>query len=1131
MTSFARYEIVDTLASGDFATVYRARDRELGREVAVKQIHQQFLHDERQLARFWQEAQLLASLQHPHIVTIYDIVRSRGWLILELMRGTLKHYTEAEPIDLDSLRAALAGALSALHFLHANGVIHGDVKPSNLMVDSQHRVKLGDFGLARRAASEEGSLLKGTTKYMAPELVSNQFGAVGPASDLYSLGFSAYELLCGAQFESLFPTLNSFGRDRQIAWMMWHAAADRHLPEIGRVLQGVPDDLAQVIQRMVVKDQVRRYHSAADVLRDLRTNAHQAPVPEELPPQLDPALNQRAKRRRILTMAGTFLLVLAAVVGIAIFLMPEPPKVVKKQPPAVRGMVRNVYVDERKFIIEDSDKGKPYEVHFQTRDSILINDKAQLLRDLQPGDHVLIKTEFDEHRFPMKRIFASRPVTNEGTIEAVKAETGELKVKVPGPGANQSTALLLNVSNDVRIKFNGSDVPDGKPVKLADLRPDDRIVVQHIGDELGRGDSGQRNATAISVERVVSFEGVLRNVDARKRQMTVGKAVGEKEELVVLPCAEPCEVTLNERRFLNQKVLKPADLKPGDKVRVAHDVKIVRIDAYRILGQAGTIQKIEYNVRLLELQMEGAASPLNVVAPPTCQITLAGEPAQFEELRVGDQVDVLHDTPDAKAPPVAKTIDARRPPDPTRWAVLIANQAFDDITVTKPPCAAADAKLLHDVLVKRHKVPEEQILQLIDESQVRLDQGIPAFLSRMSSDAALLVYVSGQAYKDTDGKIYLAPKGFSLAKMSSTGIPLQWLLDQLEACKAGAKLWLVDLANGTSAAERARQPSSAEMILALQGPPSMPALRTVTVIASCGPGQHGEVLPDKSNSLFAAALASAHSGKADKNRDMRLEPTELSEYLVATMASTAGQAKVAQTPVLYLPDTKKPRLTEDAKKALRRLASLLQAVKVDVTAAKKQYPEVEPLCGVESEPKLLYGLLMLKGKQRDDAVRTFNELTVEYPKDVLPVQAIAWLQFERLAMQSGVERLNELVGRIPGPESPTEPLPPEMQRLFFWIGQLREFAVKAAQEGRRASESSAATLDAAVAQHGSEAARYYEQGRAKTIAKIAEYDASLKSSQDDASTARLKIERRQLPNYVVFPYDDAMQAVLGRLDK
>ena len=168
-----RYEIFDTIAAGDFATVYRGRDRELGREVAIKQIHRQFLSDARQLDRYWQEAQLLASLQHRNIMTIYDIVRSRGWLILELMQSNLQQAAHGEPMDLDQLRLALTCTLQALNFLHENGVIHGDVKPSNLFVDTHNWVKLGDFGLARRVSNDHGSLLKGTTKYMAPELVSS----------------------------------------------------------------------------------------------------------------------------------------------------------------------------------------------------------------------------------------------------------------------------------------------------------------------------------------------------------------------------------------------------------------------------------------------------------------------------------------------------------------------------------------------------------------------------------------------------------------------------------------------------------------------------------------------------------------------------------------------------------------------------------------------------------------------------------------------------------------------------------------------------------------------------------------------------------------------------------------------
>ena len=219
-----RYEIIESIASGDYATVYRGTDHELNRDVAIKQIHQQYLDDPKQLERYWQEAQLLASLQHPHVLTIYDVVRERGWLILELASGSLPNLLGGRGIDLKDLRLTLNYTLHALKAMHEHGIVHGDIKPGNMLVDRNQRVKLGDFGIARRLAGDDGSVVKGTTKYIAPEIVSDQFGAVGPHSDLYSLGFTAYELMCGEHFETLFPGLNMYGRDQQIAWMMWHAA-------------------------------------------------------------------------------------------------------------------------------------------------------------------------------------------------------------------------------------------------------------------------------------------------------------------------------------------------------------------------------------------------------------------------------------------------------------------------------------------------------------------------------------------------------------------------------------------------------------------------------------------------------------------------------------------------------------------------------------------------------------------------------------------------------------------------------------------------------------------------------------------------------------------------------------------
>jgi serine/threonine protein kinase len=126
-----RYKLLDTIGAGSFATVYRAQDLELGREVAIKQIHPEFLADSAQTERYWREASLLASFQHPHIVTIYDVARSRGWLILELMQANLRDRLQGKAMDLKALETTLTQSLRALSALHSRGIVHGDIKPSN----------------------------------------------------------------------------------------------------------------------------------------------------------------------------------------------------------------------------------------------------------------------------------------------------------------------------------------------------------------------------------------------------------------------------------------------------------------------------------------------------------------------------------------------------------------------------------------------------------------------------------------------------------------------------------------------------------------------------------------------------------------------------------------------------------------------------------------------------------------------------------------------------------------------------------------------------------------------------------------------------------------------------------------
>lgn len=1114
MASVARYEIVDTIASGDFATVYRGRDRELGREVAIKQIHQQFLNDPRQLERYWREAQLLASLQHPNILTIYDLVRSRGWLILELMRGSLQRSIQTGPIDLDYLRVVLVQSLSALNFLHVNGIIHGDVKPSNLLVDAQNRVKLGDFGLARRASSEQGSLLKGTTKYMAPELVSNQFGPIGPASDLYSLGFAAYELMCGPQFDSLFPGLGTFGRDRQIAWLMWQAAPDRNLPEIGRVLEGVPQDLVRVVSRLAVKDQARRYHSAQEVLRDLRPEAVAVGQLESPDETLDPQETRRKKLRRL---AAVLACVCSLLVCILLLLPGRPPAVKPTEPQATRGTVRQIYVGEHKLVLERADDGRPLEIAVTPRDEIVVNDKKELLRDLQPGDRATVETHRGASGW-IKRIVVTRPLSQQGRIQEVDANQGKLTIAVD----DEEEKLLVSVPASAPILFNGRKELDGQPVKLADLRADDRVTVQHVGQDTGRA------ATELSVERVVRLEGVIRDVNVKKGELTVAQGDGGAAKLQSWPFAPKCEVTINDLRVLNKQMLKPSDLKPGDRVTVAHDTQVVRVNAYRVLGQEGVIQSVQYGAGTLEVKLTGQDRPATFLAGAKCQITLSGEAAELNDLRANDLVDITHDTPGAQAPE-ALTIAARRPPDPKRWAILVAGQTFEDRSLVPLPNAASDAQLLQETLIKRYGVPEAQAQLFTDASQVRLEQGIPDLLDRVQAEDKLLVYLVGHGYRDGEGKVYFAPKNFNSKQPATSGMALQWLVDKMEKCPASEKLLLVDCSSA-AAAEAAAEPSTAEMVRSLKAPPGMAALRTVTAVASCSPGQRGYEWPEKKHGLFAAALSQGYGGAADKNRDNRVEVTELFTYLTQTMGSVGSQIGHVQTPVLFLPDSRPPRLTQEAKQAIRALAVFLREDRVNPKAMSEAYSTASEEAGKELEPRLLYGLILTRAKKRPEAISHFERLRSEHPDLTLPLQALAWLRFSGRTYQTGVQELAAFVARIPKPKPPAAGYSEDAKKMFYWTGQLREFAAMV-QDTRPVTDESLKRLDDAVAAHGEAAVRSYEEGRQKTKAGVQEFDKQLQNELSEAAKLKLRVERRQLPYYASFPFDDAARQILAGLDQ
>ncbi|MBN1912053.1 MAG: serine/threonine protein kinase [Pirellulales bacterium] len=1119
MDSASRYEIIDTIAKGDFATVYRARDRQLGREVAVKQIHEQFLSDPRQLERYWGEAQLLASLQHPNIVTIYDLVRPRGWIVLELMRGSLRRSPQSKPIDLDLLRMVLVCSLNALQFLHTNGVIHGDVKPSNMLVDMQNRVKLGDFGLARRASSEEGSLLKGTTKYMAPELMSADFGPVGLASDLYSLGFAAYELMCGAQFVDLFPGLTSYGRNEQVAWMMWHSAADRKLPEIGRVLQGVPDDLARVIQRLSLKDQKSRYKSASEALADLKADKVMIDAPPET---VDPAelaaqaaaANKKRRRRWIAIAAVAWSVVISAVLLIP---TPEPPKPPANKP--VVGVLRDDYQEGRKLALELPD-GSIKEVKLDGKVLVSINDRESLPRDLRPGDQVWAKTYRNESGQLITELRATRPELSIGQIASLKADEGTFVLEKAGAEAGQT--LLVAVPPELAITFNGRPTHDGKPMKLADLQPGDRATVRHVA-----GKHEGREATSLAVQRLVSLDGVIRRIDTSKGELVIALGQEDDAPLDTWPLAPNCQVTLNGRRILGAKELLPSDLMPGDTAKIRHDAEVRFVDAYRVLGQRGRIARIRYGERTVEVTPTGGGRALPYAVGAKTTITLDGKAVSFDVLRQGDRVEITYDTPEG-ATPEALTIAATRASDPKRFAVLVATDRYDDQTVGPLGNAVADATLLRDQLVGRYRVPEDQALLLADVSRVRLEQGLASFIQRAGRADKLIVYVGGQAYRDADGKVYLAPTNFDRNRMAGTGLPLQWLVDRLETSPAKDKLLFLDCSHANPGGDASQQPSTAEMFKALNAPPNRGPFRSVTGVASCSPGQRGQVSADQKHGRFAAALAEGYSGAADKNRDNQLETTELFGYLTAAMA----QAGADQTPRLVLPDDTPPRLSQEAKAAIQKLASDVRMDRINLTEVRRAYDAAARQAGDEPEPKLLLGLALTKARKWNDALRQWERIRTAHPNELLPLEGLAWLHTIHATgrYDSAARDLSDLVGRIPKPSKPGASLGASSLQILERSGQLREFLAVAAEDARRPSASLLDRIDAAVAALGAEATSAYAKGRQKTMAVSKEFDQKIQTASSQSEAIRLGLDRYRPEKYLTFPFDQAIDQILNGLD-
>jgi serine/threonine-protein kinase len=262
------------LGSGGMADVYLAEDQELGRRVALKLLDDRHASDEQFVERFRREAQSAAGLNHPSIVSIFDRGQAEGtyYIAMEFLDGrTLKELLIRNgptpvPIAIDYARQIL-GALS---FAHRNGIVHRDIKPHNIIVRPDGRLKVTDFGIARSGASQmtEAGSIVGTAQYLSPEQARG--APVDPRSDLYSLGIVLYEMLTGKV---------PFTGDTPVEIAMKHLSQVPEPPS--KLRSDVPHDLDAVVMRALAKDPDQRYGSAEEMDADLARVARGVAVSRE----------------------------------------------------------------------------------------------------------------------------------------------------------------------------------------------------------------------------------------------------------------------------------------------------------------------------------------------------------------------------------------------------------------------------------------------------------------------------------------------------------------------------------------------------------------------------------------------------------------------------------------------------------------------------------------------------------------------------------------------------------------------------------------------------------------------------------------------------------------------------------
>ncbi len=257
-----RYEIIGKIGSGGMSDVYKARDHILGRNVAIKVLKQEFSEDVNFVMKFRTEAQSAAGMEHPNIVNIYDVGSESGmhYIVMEYVEGvTLKTYIEKKGQLTYKEAASIAIQISrGMEAAHAKNIIHRDIKPQNILISTEGKAKVTDFGIAKAVSNNTiNADVMGSVHYASPEQARNGF--VDNKSDIYSLGIVMYEMVTGRV---------PFDGETTVSIAIQHLQEEMTAPSV--YAPELPISIEKIIIKCTQKSPDRRYHNVSELLVDLK---------------------------------------------------------------------------------------------------------------------------------------------------------------------------------------------------------------------------------------------------------------------------------------------------------------------------------------------------------------------------------------------------------------------------------------------------------------------------------------------------------------------------------------------------------------------------------------------------------------------------------------------------------------------------------------------------------------------------------------------------------------------------------------------------------------------------------------------------------------------------------------------